>query len=239
MAKNDLKTNKNQNNSKLQTIRLNKFIANSGICSRREADKFIQAGVVKVNGIPVTQLGLKIKCSDTVKFNDQEIKSEKPSYILLNQARGSDNKKNGLAGLIQKTIYPTDSLGRKECGLVLFTNDRELIQKEKSKFKAIYHIILNKKMQEDDLERIKKHELFKRKTYHKNSISYINNNKKNEIGVELNLKDFKSLKSIIKKLDYTIKVTDRVTLANLTKKDLPRKAYRNLIINEINMLKRL
>ena len=94
-------------------------------------------------------------------------------------------------------------------------------------------------MQEDDLERIKKHELFKRKTYHKNSISYINNNKKNEIGVELNLKDFKSLKSIIKKLDYTIKVTDRVTLANLTKKDLPRKAYRNLIINEINMLKRL
>ena len=244
MVKNKLKIIASKNNSEMKKIRLNKFIANSGICSRREADKFIQAGVIKVNNIPVTELGLKINYSDNVKFNNQEVKADKLTYILLNKARTSFSKqqynmKDIIKSMCKETIYPTDNLGKKESGLILFTNDRELIQKEKSKFKAIYHIILNRKMKNSDLNKIKEDKIFTKKNGQKNSIKYIENHEKNEIGVELNLKDIKILTSIIRNLGYAIKTIDRVTLANLTKKDLPRRAYRNLMISEINMLKRL
>jgi 23S rRNA pseudouridine2605 synthase len=233
-------------------IRLNKFISNTGICSRREADKFIEAGVVTVNGIGITEMGYKISPSDVVKFNGQKIKSESLRYILLNKPKNysgridSDTKTASVMNLVssacKEQILPIDKLNKSETGLLIFTNDTALAKRIGSKrkiIKSIYQITLDKHLSQHDLEKIRDGIFINGKTNTLNAISYIKNKQKNEVGIEHNTGGTKYIKGVFEKLNYQIMKLDRVFFGGLTKKNLPRKHYRHLTQDEINILKRL
>lgn len=232
--------------------RLNKFIAHAGICSRREADKFIEAGLVTVNGVGVTQMGYRVSASDIVRFNGQKLKSETPRYVLLNKPKNysgridSKTKTTSVMTLVasacKERIYPIDKLYKVETGLLLFTNDTDLAKKLSSKnqkIKSIYQITLQKNLIQKDLETIKEGVFINGRSYTFDSISYIQNKNKNEIGIEHSKGGTKYLKNIFEKLGYTIIRLDRVFFGGLTKKDLPRKHFRHLTEIELNILKRL
>jgi len=233
-------------------IRLNKFISNTGICSRREADKFIEAGVVSVNGIGITQMGYRVHPTDIIKFNNQKIKSETLRYILLNKPKNysgridSGTKTASVMSLIssacKEQIYPIDKLTKLETGLLIFTNDTALAKKLASRnqiLKSIYQITLEKNLTQHDLEKIRSGVFLNGKMKNFDTISYIQNKEKNEIGVEHSRGGTKHVKEVFKKLNYRITKLDRVFFGGLTKKNLPRKHYRNLTESEINILKRL
>lgn len=233
-------------------MRLNKFIANTGICSRRQADKFIEAGVVTVNGVGVTEMGYRISFTDIVKFNGQKLKSDTPRYVLLNKPKNySGRVESGTAtssvmelitGACKERIYPIDKLNKSDTGLLLFTNDSDLAKKltnKSQKVKAIYQIRLDKNLTQTDLEKIRGGLLLHGKTCSFDSISYIKNKDKNEIGIEHSMGGTKYVKNIFEKFNYQIIKIDRVFFGGLTKKDLPRKHYRHLTQDELNILKRL
>ncbi len=235
-----------------EKIRLNKFISNSGICSRREADKFIEAGVVTVNGIGITQMGYRIGPNDIVKFNSQEIKSEKFRYILLNKPKNYSSKldiktqkisvMNLISSACKEHVFPIEKLNKSETGLLIFTNDNVLAKKlsnKKKLIKSIYQITLDKNLTQIDLKKIKAGLFMHGKLHTVNSISYIKNKEKNTIGVEHNKGGIKYIKDIFEKHNYKILTLDRVFFGGLTKKNLPRKHYRHLSEDEINLLKRL
>ena len=236
-----------KNKKSTPKIRLNKFIANSGLCSRREADKFIEAGVVTVNGKGITELGHKVNPTDIIKFNNQKINAEQFRYLVLNKPKNYttkiQNNKNILSVMnlisssCKETIYPMDKLNKSETGLLIFSNDVDLLKKigsKTKKIKSIYHIKLDKNLKQKDLEYIKNAD--KKKI---DMISYIKNSKKNEVGVEHSFGGIKYIKEIFLNLNYKILQMDRVFLAGLTKKNLPRQHYRHLTKTEINILKRL
>jgi len=233
-------------------IRLNKFIANAGICSRREADKFIEAGVVTVNGKGITEMGFKISTTDEVKFNGQRLKSDTPRYVLLNKPKNysgrvdDPTRKDTVMQLVRpackERISPVDKLNKFEMGLLLFTNDTDLAKKisnSKQKIKAIYQITLDKNLSQVDLEKIRAGVFMNGKTNAFDSISYITAKDKNEIGIENSRGGTKLVKQLFEKLGYLITKLDRVFLGGLTKKDLPRKHYRHLTKEEVIILKRL
>ena len=243
---------KSQAKTEVHKIRLNKFLANSGICSRREADKFIQAGVVTVNGIGITELGYKINVTDVVRFNNQKIKFETLRYILLNKPKHylgrTDNKTktpsvmNIVASACKEKVFPIDTLNKFETGVLLFTNDSSLTKKLKNKkqiIKSIYHISLNKKLNQQDLKKLKEGININRKIYNLDSISHIKNKEKNEIGVEHKQGGIKYIKEIFQHLNYRVTKLDRVYFGGLTKKNLQRKEFRSLTKEEINILKRI
>ncbi len=234
------------------TIRLNKFISNAGICSRREADKFISAGVVTVNGVGITEMGYKVQPNDLVKFNNRVIKSETLRYILLNKPKNYSGRLNSgtqttsvmslIASATKEKIYPIDRLKKTETGLLIFTNDTNLAKKigsKNQKIKSIYQITLNKNLKHEDLKKIRTGIIIngQKKTF--DSISYIQNKQKNEIGIEHSKGGIRHLKEIFEKLHYSITKLDRVFWGGLTKKNLPRKKYRHLSEEEISLLKRL
>ncbi len=231
-----------------KSTRLNKFISNAGICSRREADKFIEAGIITVNGKKVA-VGTKITSSDQIKFNDQKIKSEISKYILLNKpkkiALNVINKEKKISNNIfefaqREKVFPTDKLNHSESGLLIFTNDQLLAKKitnKNQKIKSVYQIMLNKKISNEDINTLKKGIDINGKKHKLTSISFLN--KKNELGIEQNRGGIKILKLLFKKLNYNIVCLDRVLLAGITKKNLPRKKHRFLTEEEINILKRL
>lgn len=240
---------KNKDNGKL---RLNKFISNTGICSRREADKFIEAGVVTVNGVGITTMGYKVSPNDVIRFNGQKLNAEILQYVLLNKPKNysvrikSDTKNPSVINLIStactENIFPVDRLGRSDTGLLIFTNDKDLAKKIGSKnrvIKSIYQITLDKYLRQIDLEKIRIGILINGKKNSFNSISYIQNKEKNQIGIEHNKGGVKYVKKIFEKLNYKVVKIDRVFFGGLTKKNLPRKSYRHLSKNEINLLKRL
>ena len=232
-------------------IRLNKFIANSGICSRREADKYIEAGVITVNNIPIKKLGHKINPTDLVKFNGEKITLDTYRYILLNKPKNYSlkdgmPKHRSVSALIKnackEAVVPINKLNNLETGILLFTNDRELIKKLNNpvkKIKTIYHITLNKVLTESDLNHLIKGVMLNGKKKSLDLISYVTNKKKNEIGVENSRGDIKLIKQLFEKYGYRIIKLDRVYFAGLTKKDLPKKHYRHLSEKEINILKRI
>ena len=239
-------------NKDVPKIRLNKFIANTGICSRREADKFIEAGVITVNGLGITELGYKVSSSDTIKFNGQKLKSENLKYVLLNKPKNysgrinSGTKTTSVMNLIssacKEKIFPVDKLTKLETGLLIFTNDTALAKKIRNKnqiIKSIYQITLDKHLNQKDLLKIRAGVFIDKKKNALNSISYIKNKPKNEIGIEHNRGGIKYIKEIFQKLNYQITKLDRVFFGGLTKKNLPRKHYRHLNQDEINILKRL
>ena len=236
----------------IRKIRLNKFIANTGICSRREADKFITAGVISVNGLGITELGYKVSSSDIVKFNGQKLKSENLKYVLLNKPKNysgrinSGTKTTSVMNLIssacKEKIFLFDKLNKLETGLLIFTNDSNLAKKIRNKnqtIKSIYQITLDKHLNQKDLLKIRSGVFIDKKKNTLNSISYIKNKPKTEIGIEHNRGGIKYIKEIFQKLNYRITKLDRVFFGGLTKKNLPRKHYRHLNQNEINILKRL
>ena len=232
--------------------RLNKFIANAGICSRREADKFIEAGVVTVNGVGITEMGFRVNPTDEVKFNGQRLKSDPPRYVLLNKPKnysGRIDSNTSTVSVMQlirpackEKIYPVDKLNKSEMGLLLFTNDTDLAKKlggSKKNIKEILQITLDKNLSQIDLEKIREGIFMNGKTIKLDLISYINGKEKNELGIENSNGGIKLVKNLFEKIGYKLIKLDRVFLGGLTKKDLPRKHYRHLSKEEINILKRL
>lgn len=239
------------NQSLSDNIRLNKFISNAGICSRREADKLITSGLFKVNNKIVTTLGYKILKGDVVKFDNKIIKPEKLTYILLNKPKGyiSTTKDERMRKTVMDLVttassyrlFPVGRLDRSTTGLILLTNDGEMSKKlthPSFRIKKIYHVCLNKVLSSDHFNLIKTRGIRVHEGIFKvDSISFIHGKLKNEIGLEIHVGWNRIIRRIFKKLGYEIIFLDRVYFAGLTKKKLKRGTWRKLTLQEINNLK--
>ncbi len=234
-----------------ELIRLNKFIANSGVCSRREADELIKAGTVRVNGVVVTEMGTKVSPTDKVKFGDQALRREKNKYILLNKPKGyittmnDPQKRNTVIALIKdackERVYPVGRLDRNTTGLLLFTNDGFITKKlthPRYGIKKIYHVVLNKPLTKEDKNKIKEGMELDDGFIRVDQIEYIGDGKdKREIGIELHSGKNRIVRRIFEQLEHRVEKLDRVYFAGLTKKNLPRGKWRFLEQKEINLLK--
>jgi 23S rRNA pseudouridine2605 synthase len=230
-------------------IRLNKFLSNAGVCSRREADQFIAMGLVHVNGKVVTQMGFRVQSGDQVRYDDQKVNSSPPVYLLMNKPKGfvatsqGGQIKKSVQDLIRSTHYekvpPVGDMGRTVTGLLLMTNDEKLRQKladPKSRYSTIYQVILNQNVQAADLEALTKGIRIRDKVYKVKFASYIQGGTKKEIGVEASNLSPGLLKKILEQRSLKALSMDRVLLAGLTKKDLPRGRWRALSNKEIQFL---
>lgn len=233
-----------------EPIRLNKYLANAGICSRREADEFITAGVVSVNGQVVTELGTKIKRGDEVKFHDQPVKIERKIYVLLNKPKDtvttSDDpqERRTVMDLVKNActerIYPVGRLDRNTTGVLLLTNDGDLASKlthPKYLKKKIYHVRLDKNLTQADMEQIAAGIQLDDGEIHADAISYTDENKKNEVGIEIHSGKNRIVRRIFEFLGYKVVKLDRVYFAGLTKKGLRRGDWRYLTEQEVNFLR--
>lgn len=231
-------------------IRLNKFIANAGLCSRREADVFIETGLVTVNGKLVTELGYRVNPTDTVRFDGVTIKSEKKQYVLFNKPEGytlryeEDPSKKSVYSLIKNAtkeqVFPIGRMDRAACGLVLFTNDGDMETKlnhPKYKVSQLFHVVLDKDMEEEDLEKLTKGLYVDDKLFNATEASYVKGKGRNEIGVQIHSPKSNVVKLMMGRLNYKILKIDRVEFAGLTKLDLPRGNYRHLTEKEVGFLK--
>jgi len=232
------------------TIRLNKYIANSGVCSRREADVYISSGNVKVNGKTITELGYKIKPSDKVTFDGRVLSTEKKEYVLLNKPKlfstsgnaPQNNVTNLIRGASKNKLLPIGRMDSTTTGLLLFTNDNDLITKftqESQRSSKIYQVSLNKNLKFDDLEKIQNGIILNQRKVYVEEINYIENQPKTEIGLKIRTSNVKIVRLIFEKLEYDVLKVDRVTFAGLTKKNLPRGMWRYLTEQEIINIKNL
>ena len=229
-------------------MRINQFLAHSGISSRREADKLIAAGLVSVNGKIITEMGFRVLPKDTVKFNNETISSEKLQYLLLNKPKGylvSDDpsKKKTVEEIIGKAckerIYPVGRLDRQSSGLLLYTNDGAISKKltnSKQRFKKVYHISLDKNLKHADMKKMVEI-AWENHFLEIQAMSYVQNASKKEIGLEINRGKNKSIVELFLKMDYKVLKLDRVYYGGLTKKDIPRGRFRFLNEQEISLLK--
>lgn len=233
-----------------EPIRLNKFLANAGICSRREADEYIQAGVVKVNDVVITELGTKITRSDNVTFHDQPVKIEGKIYILLNKPKNcvttSDDPQERLTVMdlvknaCQERIYPVGRLDRNTTGVLLLTNDGDLASKlthPSFKKKKIYHVWLDKPVVIEDMEKIANGLELEDGEIHADAISYASPDDKAQVGIEIHSGRNRIVRRIFESLGYHVTKLDRVYFAGLTKKNLPRGKWRYLNEREVNALR--
>ena len=230
-------------------IRLNKFLANAGVCSRREADQFIQAGVVKVNGEIVTELGTKVQRTDTIHFHDQLVTLEKKVYVILNKPKDyvttSDDpqQRNTVMELVKdacrERIYPVGRLDRNTTGVLLFTNDGDLASKlTHPKFlkKKIYHVYLDHNASAADLKQIADGITLEDGEVHADAISYASDTDKKQVGIEIHSGKNRIVRRIFESLGYRVLKLDRVMFAGLTKKGLKRGDWRYLTEQEVAML---
>ncbi|MBO5024650.1 MAG: rRNA pseudouridine synthase [Bacteroidaceae bacterium] len=230
-------------------IRLNKYLANAGVCSRREADEFIQAGVVRVNGEVVTELGTKVQRTDIVHFHDQLVNMEKKVYVLLNKPKDyittSDDPKARktvmelISNCCRERIYPVGRLDRNTTGVLLFTNDGELASKlTHPKFlkKKIYHVFLDKNVAASDLQQIADGITLEDGEVHADAISYASDTDKKQVGIEIHSGKNRIVRRIFESLGYRVTKLDRVMFAGLTKKGLKRGDWRFLSEKEVAML---
>ncbi len=233
-----------------EPIRLNKFLANAGICSRREADEFIAAGVVTVNGEIVTELGTKIKRTDEVKFHDEPVKIEKKAYVLLNKPKDcvttSDDPQERktvmdfVKDACHERIYPVGRLDRNTTGVLLLTNDGDLASKlTHPKFlkKKIYHVYCDKNVTKADLDQIAAGITLEDGDIHADEISYASDVDKSQVGIEIHSGKNRIVRRIFESLGYKVIKLDRVYFAGLTKKGLRRGDWRYLTEQEVNMLR--
>ena len=233
-----------------EPIRLNKFLANAGVCSRREADEFITAGVVSVNGEVVTELGTKIKRSDVVKFHDEPVSIERKVYVLLNKPKDcvttSDDPQARLTvmdlvkGACNERIYPVGRLDRNTTGVLLLTNDGDLASKlTHPKFlkKKIYHVYLDKNLTKADMDQIAAGIQLEDGEIHADAISYADENKRDQVGIEIHSGKNRIVRRIFESLGYKVVKLDRVFFAGLTKKGLRRGEWRYLTEQEVNVLR--
>lgn len=232
-------------------IRLNKYVANSGMCSRRDADMHIATGLVTVNGKVVTEMGYKVKLDDEVRFDGARIMPEKMAYVLLNKPKGfatttSEGKGRTVMDLVANAtssrIKPIGRLGRNSTGLILFTNDESMVKKftnSKNGVPRLFQIELDKNLKFDDLKTIQNGLKIEGKLVTVEEISYVEGSSKNQIGLKIKNTGNTVIRSIFDSLNYDIIKIDCVAIAHLTKKDIPRGHWKHLTQQEINTLKML
>ena len=233
-----------------EPIRLNRFLANAGVCSRREADKFIQAGVVRVNDVIITELGTKISRMDTVMFHDQVVNIESKIYIVLNKPKNcvtsTDDPEERLTVMnlvkdaCSERIYPIGRLDRNTTGLLLLTNDGHLASKlthPSFKKKKIYHVWLDKEVAIEDMEKIASGIDLEDGEIHADAISYVNDEAKDQVGIEIHSGRNRIVRRMFESLGYHVVKLDRVYFAGLTKKNLKKGHWRFLAEQEVNMLR--
>ena len=231
-------------------VRLNKFLANAGVCSRREADAYIQAGVVSVNGVVVTELGTKVKRTDEIKFHDQNVSLEKKVYVLLNKPKDyvttSDDpqQRKTVMDLVRNVcperIYPVGRLDRNTTGVLLLTNDGDLASKlTHPKFlkKKVYHVYLDKNVTAHDMQQIAEGITLDDGDVHADAIEYAHPTDKSQVGIEIHSGRNRIVRRIFESLGYRVVKLDRVQFAGLTKKNLRRGDWRFLTEKEVDMLR--
>ncbi|PKP35160.1 MAG: rRNA pseudouridine synthase [Bacteroidetes bacterium HGW-Bacteroidetes-17] len=237
--------------TKPEPIRLNKYIANAGICSRRDADQLILNGEIKINGIVVTELGTKVNPNDKVEYQDKALRPEKLVYLLLNKPKGfittTDDpfERKTVMKLVEKAceerIFPVGRLDLNTTGLLLFTNDGELAKKlthPRHEIKKIYHAVLNKPLMQEDFIKIAEGIELEDGPIKVDKIAFAETGKdKKQIGIELHSGKNRIVRRIFESLGYDVIRLDRVSFAGLTKKDVPRGKWRLLKELEINRLK--
>lgn len=235
-----------------ETIRLNKYIANSGICSRREADDLITQGLVEVNGKVVTEMGYQVQKTDRVVFDGQSITPEKPVYVLLNKPKGyisttkDEKARKTVMDLVANAspyrLFPVGRLDRTTTGVILLTNDGHLTKKlthPSFGVRKIYHVSLDRKLSVDDLRAISEGIRLEEGIAQVDSISFIEGKPKNEVGIEIHIGWNRVIRRIFQKLGYEVETLDRVMFAGLTKKNIKRGHWRILTELEVNNLKML
>ena len=232
-------------------IRLNKYIANSGICSRREADMHISIGSVTVNGKVITEMGYKVKLDDEVRFDNSRVTPEKKAYVLLNKPKGfatttSEGKGRTVMDLVANAtnsrIKPIGRLGRNSVGLLLFTNDDTIHAKftnSNTGVSRLFHVELDKNLKYEDLKQIKDGFKIAGKQISVEDISYIEGSPKKEIGLKIKNTGNTIIRTIFEHFKYDIIKLDCVMIADLTKKDIPRGHWKHLTEQEVNNLKML
>ncbi len=233
-------------------VRLNKYIADAGICSRRNADMYISAGNVTVNGEVMTTLGYRVKPTDEVRFDGKLLSSEKKEYILLNKPKGfitTTNDEKGrktvmdlVANATNVRILPVGRLDRATTGLLLLTNDGELTKKlthPTHGVRKIYHVILDRKLDYKDFMKVQDGLELEDGLIEVDEISYVNDKPKNEIGIKIHSGRNRIVRRIFEHLGYQVEKLDRVVFAGLTKKDLPRGHWRRLTQQEVINLRNM
>ncbi len=229
-------------------IRLNKYIANSGVCSRRDADLYIQSGNVKVNGEVVTEMGYRVKPNDVVNFDGATVTPEKKIYVLLNKPKGfstvEEEKTSSVNDLIRSaSSYPLKPVGRMDkttMGLLLFTNDNEMIQKfmnASQRSSKLYQVSLDKNLKYEDLEKIQKGVFINEHRVFVEEINYVENQPKSEVGIKVKTSNVKVVRAVFESLGYDVIKLDRVMFAGLTKWGLSRGQWRFLTDQEVINLK--
>ncbi|WP_313672064.1 pseudouridine synthase [Sphingobacterium multivorum] len=234
-------------------VRLNRYIANAGICSRRKADELITAGVIWVNGEPVTELGTKVDpATDEIRYNNERLKREKNVYVLLNKPKDyitttdDPQERHTVMELVSKAtkerIYPVGRLDRNTTGLLLMTNDGSLAEKlshPRNSISKIYNVELNKSLTQGDFNKISFGIELEDGVIKPDDLSYVQGGSKREIGIQIHSGKNRIVRRIFESLGYEVVKLDRVVYANLTKKDLPRGRWRYLEEREIVQLKHL
>jgi 23S rRNA pseudouridine2605 synthase len=235
-----------------ELTRLNKYIANAGVCSRREADNLITAGAIRVNGKVVTELGTKISRKDKVQYGDELIRPEKNVYVLLNKPKGyittvddpyhRNTVMTLIRGAAKERIYPVGRLDRNTTGLLLFTNDGELTKKlthPSHRIEKIYHVTLDRNLLKNDMDKVAGGITLEDGIIKVDEIAYVEEKGKKEIGIRLHSGKNRIIRRVFESLGYKVIKLDRVIFAGLTKKEIPRGKWRHLKEKEIDRLRML
>lgn len=237
-------------NFKSDTIRLNKYLSNAGVCSRREADVLIQTGVVSVNGKVITELGYRVSPTDRIQYDGETIQAETKRYVLLNKPKGfvtaleDPRGRKTVMSLVKKAcrerIYPVDKLEKDGTGLLLFSNDGDLVKKlthPRSKTSKLYHVEVNKPVQKEHLQTLLNGiDLEDGRTYFQEA-EYVKGGNSHDVGVRLISGKNRVVTRAFEALGYVVTKIDRVEYAGLNKKDLPRGMFRHLSEKEVHFLK--
>jgi len=234
-----------------EKIRLNRFIANSGVCSRREADELIQNGFISVNGKQIKDLGTKVGYNDDVRYKGKRLSAEKKVYILMNKPKGfvttveDPHADHTVLDLVRNAcperVYPVGRLDKETTGVLLLTNDGELTGKlthPKYERKKIYHVFLDRPVIKNDLFRLTEGIDLEGELVVADAVSYADPDDKTQIGIELHSGQNRVIRRLFESLGYKVRKLDRVYFAGLTKKNVPRGKWRFLSDKEISMLKR-
>jgi 23S rRNA pseudouridine2605 synthase len=235
----------------IKELRLNRFIANSGLCSRREADEKIREGYITVNGKQIKDLGTKVTYDDDVRYKGKRLSAEKKVYILMNKPRGyvttveDPHAEHTVIELLKdacdERVYPVGRLDKDTTGVLLLTNDGDLTGKlthPKYERRKIYHVFLDKPVAKNDLSRLAEGIILDGETVSVDTVAYADPDDKTQIGIELHSGQNRVIKRLFELLGYRVKKLDRVYFAGLTKKNVPRGKWRFLTQKEVNMLKR-
>ena len=233
-------------------VRLNKFLANAGICSRREADDLIAMGMVHINGKVVTEMGYRVQPKDEVRYDGQRILGQKPVYVLLNKPKGfvATSQGGGIKKSVQEliqtaapfSIAPMGDMGRPTTGLLFFTNDSKLRAKINASQKGVsmlYQVVLDKNLAANDLSQLQQPQQMYDQSIQLDKVAFVQGGTKRELGIEATNISPSALIKVFRQLGYTVQQLDRVVWAGLTKKDLPRGRWRHLTSQEVNRLQML